>query len=1025
MEVVMDAQGLWESVEPVDGSAVDEKKNKTARAFFFQAIPEDVLLQVAKKKTAKEIWESLKTRYVGAARVQKARLHTLTSEFEKMKMKDGESIDEFAGRLSGLASKYNKVGSTLEDEKLVRKLLDGVPDMYLQLVASMEQYSDVETMPFEEAVGRLKAYEDRLKLRQGGAGGESGLLLTKSDFHTNQKSPGKTHSTCGRGRGWNGDRGGRNGGRGRGSSRGRGGRWGGGSHQETQNTYRKPKDKKHIKCFKCDQTGHYASECETGKKQGEEIHLTQGGEEESLLLTIGGEEVPTVMLLTEEKVFPHQYDAADKQNRDTWYLDNGASNHMTGIKEMFAELDENVTGFVRFGDGSRVQIRGKGIVLFDCKNGDQFMVRGVYYIPALNSNIISLGQMTEEGYEVLMRREFLRMYDEQGKLIMKVQRSSNRLYKIILRVSKPVCLVAKLDDEGWMWHARLGHVNFQTLESMTRKELVQGVPVISHLKHFCEGCMVAKQTRQPFPHEASWRASRPLELVHADLCGPITPQTKGGNRYFFLIVDDFCRYMWVYLLKSKDEALSKFKNFTTEVKKHKSWKIGTIRTDRGGEFTSKAFDQFCDDEGIKHQLTAPYTPQQNSVVERRNRTVMEVTRSLLKTMALPEFLWGEAVRQTVYLLNRVPTKGFENKFPYEGWKGMKPKLQHVKIFGCVGYVKKTGKHLGKLCDRSLPMVYLGAEYGINFCRMYNPNEDRVCVVRYGDVKFDEKKQWVWKETIIREPTPHPNWANVPVQEIGPSQQAQTNTSGGDGSQNILTPTNSHIFPSLFDSAGTQQERGNSTNSVSISSQNSSSSGSISNSTYDDTPPQGLRTLNDVYERTEPIKADELLLVNNEPTTYTEATNYNDWREAMKSEVRSIEKNQTWLLVDLPVGHKAIGLKWVYKLKKDPSGQVTKCKARLVAKGYVQRKGIDFDEVFAPVERLETIRFLLALAAKEGWFVHHLDVKSAFLNGELAEEVYVTQPEGFVVKGEEQKVYKLKKALYGLRQAPRAWNARLD
>ncbi|KAI3741687.1 hypothetical protein L1987_59361 [Smallanthus sonchifolius] len=498
----------------------------------------------------------------------------------------------------------------------------------------------------------------------------------------------------------------------------------------------------------------------------------------------------------------------------------------------------------------------------------------------------------------------------------------------------------------------IGPREFYHIRIYARKELVEGVPVISHPKQVCEGCMVAKQSRKPFPREASWRASKPLELVYADLCGPVTPQTKGGNRYFMLIVDDYCRFMWVYLLKSKDEALIKFKDFISEVKKQNCWKIRMLRTDRGGEFTSEAFNQFCDDEGIKRQLTAPYTPQQNGVVERRIRTVMEVTRSLLKTMAVPETLWGEAVRQAVYILNRISTKGFKNKTPYEGWKGKKPKLHHVRVFGCVGYVKRTGKHLGKLCDRSVAMVYLGAEAGSKILRMYNPNEEKVCVVRNGDVEFDEFKKWVWKESPTGESILQPSWAT-----------------------------------------GTNRKKDNSSNNVPTSTQDSDQSTSKLN--YDHTPLQGLRSLNEVYERTEVIEDDELLLVDDEPTNYKEAVDYEEWKGAMASELESIERNQPWSLVDLPVGHKAIGLKWVYKLKRDPTGQVTKCKARLVAKGYVQRKGIDFDEVFAPAGKLETIRSLLAMAVKEGWFVHHLDVKSAFLHGELLEE------------------------------APRAWNARLN
>ncbi|XP_024965785.1 uncharacterized protein LOC112505984 [Cynara cardunculus var. scolymus] len=223
MEAILDAQGLWESIEPPVGMAVDEKKNKSANAFIFQALLEDILHQVSKKKTAREVWDSLKTRYIGAERVQKARIHTLKSEFEALRMKDEETIDEFTGKSSGMVSMYNSLGPTLEDRVLVRKLLDLVSDKFLQLVASIEQYSDVDSMPFEEAIGRLKAYEDRLRLRGGNANGESSLLLTKTEGRTTQRAVGSSSFSSGRGRG-SGDKGGGRGGRDRG--RGRGGRGG-------------------------------------------------------------------------------------------------------------------------------------------------------------------------------------------------------------------------------------------------------------------------------------------------------------------------------------------------------------------------------------------------------------------------------------------------------------------------------------------------------------------------------------------------------------------------------------------------------------------------------------------------------------------------------------------------------------------------------------------------------------------------------------------------------------------------------
>ncbi|GJZ85961.1 ribonuclease H-like domain, reverse transcriptase, RNA-dependent DNA polymerase, partial [Tanacetum coccineum] len=175
-----------------------------------------------------------------------------------------------------------------------------------------------------------------------------------------------------------------------------------------------------------------------------------------------------------------------------------------------------------------------------------------------------------------------------------------------------------------------------------------------------------------------------------------------------------------------------------------------------------------------------------------------------------------------------------------------------------------------------------------------------------------------------------------------------------------------------------------------------------------------------YKNTE-----ELLLVEDEPKNYKEASTDQKWIEAMKVELDSINRNNTWELTTLPKGHKAIGLKWVFKTKKDANGNIIKHKARLVAKGYIQQHGIDFEEVFAPVARMETIRLLLAIAANNKWEVHHLDVKSAFLHGDLKEEVYVTQPEGFIKRQDNGKVYRLIKALYGLRQAPRAWNIKLD
>ncbi|KAD4586165.1 hypothetical protein E3N88_23766 [Mikania micrantha] len=422
-------------------------------------------------------------------------------------------------------------------------------------------------------------------------------------------------------------------------------------------------------------------------KQDQEVHLTRDNEDEAaLLLSIVREEKAMVVSLSEQNVFLQQHESCDDQ-KDVWYLDNGASNHMTGQKEIFAELDGSVTG-VRFGDGSKMEIKGKGTLLCECENGDQLLIPDVYYIPALPSSILSIGQMTEEGYDVSIKDDFLKLRDEQGRLLMKVKRSPNHLYKIKITSAKTVCLSSKLEEEAWIWHVRLGHVNIQLLESMARRGCVKGLPVLTHPRQVCEGCLLAKQTRGSFSKEAQWRAKEPLELLHADLCGPITPLSKGGNRYIFLIVDDFSRYMWVYLLKAKDEALSKFKIFKTEVEKETGFAIKMLRTDQGCEFNSDAFKLFYQETGIRRQRTTPYIPQHNGVVERRNKTVMGMVQALLQTMKVPYTFWGGSCA--------------------------KP--------GSMGF------------------------------KLYDPTKNKVVIARDEDVIFKEHKTWDWVQEVNNEKT---------------------------------------------------------------------------------------------------------------------------------------------------------------------------------------------------------------------------------------------------------------------------------
>jgi len=383
-----------------------------------------------------------------------------------------------------------------------------------------------------------------------------------------------------------------------------------------------------------------------------------------------------VVYLNEQSCMPSSFET-NVDGENVWYLDNGASNHMTGDRRYFDKMDHSITGKIRFGDDSRIDIKGKGTIAFIDLNGKPRVMLDVYFIPELKSNIISLGQATESGCEIKLKDGYLTMHDQEGKLLVKAERSRNSLYKVKMGLRKEACLYLTSTSMSSLWHARMGHVSLITLKSMIDKELIQGAPSLVIESEVCGSCLLGKQTRQSFPQATVFRATKKLELIHGDLCGPITPKTSVGNRYIFVLIDDYSRYMWTVLLKEKGDAFFKFKNFKALVEKESGEKIQTFITDRGGEFVSGEFNSFCERTGIRRHLTAPYTPQQNGEVERRDRTLLEMARSILKHMHMPNYLWGEAIRHSTYLINRVATRALKDRTPYECFREKKPIVDHI------------------------------------------------------------------------------------------------------------------------------------------------------------------------------------------------------------------------------------------------------------------------------------------------------------------------------------------------------------
>lgn len=353
-----------------------------------------MLLSIAEKKCAKDAWDAIKTICLGADRVKKAKVQTLKVDFESLSMKETEKLDDFCMKLYGIVTNIRALGETMEETYVVKKLLHAVPSKYLQIASTIEQFGNLEEMTVEEIVGWLKAHDERLRGKTEGSVDQ--LLLTEEDWRKKEENESKLLLTKEE---WM-------------KKKSNGGREGlkirAGDTRDREGN-RSGRDKNKVRCFNCNLMGHYAAECRKPRRGNEtrtESNLNQIEEDDepALLLAKLEEKHDSLVLLNENSVLPRlDPNVKHKGESSIWYLDNGASNHMTGLRSKFKELDENVSGLVKFGDGSTVGIKGKGTVIFCCKNGEERAIHEVYYIPTLRNNIISLGQLSETSSKVILK----------------------------------------------------------------------------------------------------------------------------------------------------------------------------------------------------------------------------------------------------------------------------------------------------------------------------------------------------------------------------------------------------------------------------------------------------------------------------------------------------------------------------------------------------------------------------------------------------------------------------------------------
>ena len=695
---------------------------------------------------------------------------------------------------------------------------------------------------------------------------------------------------------------------------------------------------------------------------------------------------------------------------------------MTGEKKMFTSYVKNKDSqdSIIFGDGNQGKVKGLGKIAIS----NEHSISNVFLVESLGYNLLSVSQLCNMGYNCLFTNVDVSVFRRSdGSLAFKGV-LDGKLYLVDFAKEEAgldACLIAKT-SMGWLWHRRLAHVGMKNLHKLLKGEHVIGLTNVQFEKDRpCAACQAGKQVGGAHHSKNVMTTSRPLELLHMDLFGPVAYLSIGGSKYGLVIVDDFSRFTWVFFLQDKSETQGTLKRFLRRAQNEFELKVKKIRSDNGSEFKNLQVEEFLEEEGIKHEFSAPYTPQQNGVVERKNRTLIDMARTMLGEFKTPERFWSEAVNTACHAINRVYLHRLLKKTSYELLTGNKPNVSYFRVFGSKCYILVKKGRNSKFAPKAVEGFLLGYDSNTKAYRVFNKSSGLVEVS--SDVVFDEtngspREQVVDLDDVDEEDVPTAAIRTMAIGEVRPQEQDERDQPS----------SSTMVHPPTQDDEQVHQEE--------ACDQGGAQDDHVMEEEAQPAPPTQVRAM---IQRDHPV--DQILgdiskgvttrsrLVNFcehysfvssiEPFRVEEALLDPDWVLAMQEELNNFKRNEVWTLVPRPKQN-VVGTKWVFRNKQDEHGVVTRNKARLVAKGYAQVAGLDFEETFAPVARLESIRILLAYAAHHSFRLYQMDVKSAFLNGPIKEEVYVEQPPGFEDERYPDHVCKLSKALYGLKQAPRAW-----
>ncbi len=938
------------------------KKDAKAQAIIGLSLSDEMLENVREATSAKDMWNTICNVFERHTLLNKL---AARRKFYTATKKEVETALQFSNRIRQLASTLKSMNVTIDDAEMAMAMLNGLPEAYDPLISALDAISgEDETLKFDYVKSRVMQEEQRIDIRTGQAAAkaESAALISSQVQDRTRRS---------------------------------------------------------IVCSYCRRKGHPEHKC--WKKHPHLNPRNKGKSQEAAFVADRNEDKDSSDVVC--LVAKHgQYEKEVQANPHiSWVIDSGCSNHMTHDKSLFKSYSVlHNPQFVELGNGNKAQIVGKGTVQVQIMvNGSPrtCILSGAMHVPDLGYNLVSVPTLDKKGLHTTFGDLKCHVTDQNDRLLASGTLVRN-LYQLDIDTSRAVKGTALVAESLSTWHERLAHIDPLSIKKMCANQVIRGVDIKGEesTNHKCDYCVLGKGHRQPFPKTSPTRTTKLLELVHSDVVGPLEIPSHGGSRYFVTFIDDFSRWTVVYMMKKKSESFECFQRYHKMAQTHTGRKLRTVhthrsaqvaharlktlRTDNGGEYLANEFKEYLRQYGIAHQTTVAYTPQQNGVAERMNRTLLDLVRSMLHGKSMDKRFWAEALQTAVYIRNRVVSRALaENITPHHHWHGTAPDLSHCRIFGSKCFYVLPKCKVRKLDMRSRRALFIGYLESTKGYKLWDL-EKRECIMSR-DVTFREKDLDDVQSISIDN-----NYSSAP----------EPTNRGGDGKVQ---------FEASDDNNDTQENSHDESYSPPLSSSDDDTSFvDASNDEDQATTSQPLRRSS--RPRKKPSEwwkasANVALSARVVPVSYKAATdpsNIDFWAPGIAKEHDCLLRNKTWTLVKRIPGMHVLPSKYVFRVKNGGP------KARLVALGCRQLYGVDYLETFAPVVKLTTIRVLLAIAAAHDLECEQMDVTTAFLNGDLDEDIYMQIPEGLRTAQNDGMVCKLRKSLYGLKQAPRQWYAKI-